>query len=316
MVGISIFCLVLNILHKQNKDVYFWAFQRKRMSVWRLSALALCLKSSVKHLAKSWSPGASWSRIEGLDPGSRAFAAAPWPSPPPPPGPSLTGAGSRRDPGGFTWSDGRNQYLNHSNVDPTLWILASSATLNPEWLGGAFSLFLQSDIICCSWYSRSRAAARLVICYLLFFVHDILSRDLWAGTWKLTWLHHSRCPAPQGWIEPPGLGLIKFHTQDWCIFLYVFNVCFGKFPAESCTWKKWKWNFHLKRFCISLLQLLVCSNQSLCIHLRFTFISKFSPKCCHFSFMPSVFESFYRLWVAPGGGASVDTDEENKEHCC
>ena len=79
--------------------------------------------------------------------------------------------------------------------------------------------------------------------YLLFFVHDILSRDLWAGTWKLTWLHHSRCRAPQGWIEPPGLGLIKFHTQDWCIFLYVFNVCFGKFPAESFTWKKVKVKF-------------------------------------------------------------------------
>ena len=140
------------------------------MSVWRLSALALCLKSSDKHLAKSWSPGASWSRIEGLDPGSRAFAAAPWPSPLPPPGPSLTGAGSRRDPGWFTWSDGSNQYLNQSNFDPTLWILASSATLNPEWLGGAFSLFLQSDIICCSWYSRSRAAARLVICYLLSMI--------------------------------------------------------------------------------------------------------------------------------------------------
>ena len=48
---------------------------------------------------KRFSPGGSWSLVEGLDLCSRAFAAPPLPLPLPPPDPSLTGAGSHKDPG-------------------------------------------------------------------------------------------------------------------------------------------------------------------------------------------------------------------------
>ena len=47
----------------------------------------------------------------------------------------------------------------------------------------------------------------------------------------------------------------------------------------------------------------------------------FSLSCTmsEFSFLftvSGIFVSFHRLWVAPGRGASVDTDEEDKKHCC